>query len=792
MGPDIEYNSTHSRLAEVLQSIDRTGNYCCSGRIEAPPPRMHVSSVGQVAFPVLDAQIRQLIDAAERAPYGRGTETIVDTSVRDCWQISADDVELGGARWPETVASIIDAAADGLGIPPTRIGVQLYKLLVYEKGGFFKEHRDTEKAKRMVGTLVISLPTDGEGGQVVIRHQDREEAVDLSIRDPGELAFAAFFADCAHWTEPVRSGHRVSLVYNLVMLPGSRDVPRTAPDFSSHAMRAARILSEWASGDRKPKKVVWILDHLYSESGLDFEVLKGRDALLCRVLAEAARIADCAYYLALLLIEESGAPDDDYGYGGWYGGDIDAESVDIEEVHDGTYRLTGLVGPAGESQQVPGGLPLLDGEALPDGALDNTPPESQRLLEATGNEGATVERSYRVASLVLWPRASFSSVVADGPLDNLIDFAIPALFRDRKAGLDLVDKVVGTWLHVVDPRRGWSLMSKTTAESLPKTLDLLVRADDEARCVRFLGGVMPFMFRAEFTNEILGLMERVAAPDLGTFLAKLVKEELGHHPGRVFAFFARASARSGSPDPDAWRRVVREHLASAFRQFPSMWAADRKSAYRPWPTKPDKQVPSAVRNAILAGRRLDLHFEGEDAARHILAQRTRSNTARVLPPVLKDVWTLDPTLMSASTLAELWQKAAELLLNRSTSPPGNRMPRTFPGPALCQCEHCRKLADFCRNPKAHVVQFRMRKDLRSHVELQIQRERLPIRCTTEKTGIPHTLVCTKNSADYIRRVNRYEKDIESMRILLPMAPPVRFSWAGGVEGRLRQAIARSG
>ena len=121
----------------------------------------------------------------------------------------------------------------------------------------------------MVGTLVISLPTDGEGGQVVIRHQDREEAADLSIRDPGGLAFAACFADCAHWTEPVRSGHRVSLVYNVVVLPGSGDVPCTAPSLSSQAREAGRILSEWASADDKPRNIVWILDHLYSEAGLD-------------------------------------------------------------------------------------------------------------------------------------------------------------------------------------------------------------------------------------------------------------------------------------------------------------------------------------------------------------------------------------------------------------------------------------------------------------------------------------------------------------------------------------------
>lgn len=62
----------------------------------------------------------------------------------------------------------------------------------------------------------------------------------------------------------------------------------------------------------------------------------------------------------------------------------------------------------------------------------------------------------------------------------------------------------------------------------------------------------------------------------------------------------------------------------------------------------------------------------------------------------------------------------------------------------------------------------------------------------KKTDIPRTPICTKNSADYVRWANRYEKDIESMGILLLTAPPVRFSWAGEVESPLRQAIARCG
>ena len=45
-----------------------------------------------------------------------------------------------------------------LGVLSNEIDSELYKLLVYEKGSFFKKHRDSEKTRGMFGTLVVNLP----------------------------------------------------------------------------------------------------------------------------------------------------------------------------------------------------------------------------------------------------------------------------------------------------------------------------------------------------------------------------------------------------------------------------------------------------------------------------------------------------------------------------------------------------------------------------------------------------------------------------------------------------------
>ena len=266
----IEYGHEHERIEHLLRTVDRPGDYCVGGRLYTPMPRVVVDGAGELSFPIPDAQIRALIAAAERAPYGKGTETLVDTSVRDCWQIDATRVRVTGRAWPDSFAKVMDLVAAGLGLPAERLGAELYKLLVYRPGGFFAEHRDTEKVPGMVATLSLSLPTPGAGGALVVRHGGREEVIDLNAGEPSELSFAAFYADCLHEVRPLAEGHRVTLVFNL-FLGSSGDAPG-APDYSNLARPVAECLGR-CRDEGVTDKLVWLLDHEYSEGGLSFDTL---------------------------------------------------------------------------------------------------------------------------------------------------------------------------------------------------------------------------------------------------------------------------------------------------------------------------------------------------------------------------------------------------------------------------------------------------------------------------------------------------------------------------------------
>src|SRR6266542_632739 len=147
----VEYHRGLQSLEKVLSKVRRSGDFFVQGTVEAPMPKLEVDGIGVISFPVPATQVRELIAQAERAPYGRGEETILDASVRKVWQLPPAKVRLGGKSWAASFRIILDQVAVGLGCEAAMVSAELYKMLVYDPGAFFAAHRDTEKAYGMIG-----------------------------------------------------------------------------------------------------------------------------------------------------------------------------------------------------------------------------------------------------------------------------------------------------------------------------------------------------------------------------------------------------------------------------------------------------------------------------------------------------------------------------------------------------------------------------------------------------------------------------------------------------------------
>ena len=129
-------SDTVTDLAALLGKANRTGDFCTSGTAELLAPSLTVEGVGPISLPLLPVQAAQLVAAAEQAPYGKGPDTVIDTTVRNSWQIGPDRVKIAGRHWPKTLESILERAAEGLGVTDP-IEAEFYKLLIYPRGSFF-------------------------------------------------------------------------------------------------------------------------------------------------------------------------------------------------------------------------------------------------------------------------------------------------------------------------------------------------------------------------------------------------------------------------------------------------------------------------------------------------------------------------------------------------------------------------------------------------------------------------------------------------------------------------------
>lgn len=72
-----------TKLPEVLQKVDRPGDFATGGHFRFYPPGLVVEDVGPLALPLLPMQAETLIATVQPAPYGRGEETLVD---REVWR----------------------------------------------------------------------------------------------------------------------------------------------------------------------------------------------------------------------------------------------------------------------------------------------------------------------------------------------------------------------------------------------------------------------------------------------------------------------------------------------------------------------------------------------------------------------------------------------------------------------------------------------------------------------------------------------------------------------------------
>lgn len=769
-------DSINDALAAILHTVRTPGDFFAAGECTLHVPLIEVDDVGPIALPVLPAQAAQLIAVAERAPYGRGAETLVDTAVRRTWQIGADRVHIEGRHWNAMLDGVVDIAAAGLG---AGVGVEaeLYKLLVYDESSFFLEHRDTEKSSGMFATLIVALPSQHSGGELVIRHREREARLDLRGADVSEIAWAAFYADCVHEVLPITSGCRLVLVYNL-RRKGSGRLPRP-PSYERETAALGRLLRRWCeelvrSDEGRPLKLVYPLEHAYTPAELSFAALKGADAAAASVLTTAAGNAGCELHVALLHVEESGAAEYNgdprprwrsrFHDDGDYEGDYDDE-LRAAVICDRSLTLSDLRRPDNAVVSL-GWLPFSDDEVCPADALADMEPDEQHFHEATGNEGASFERRYQRAALVLWSHAQRLRLIARAglaasvpALDGLVKVWVDGgaepgheSWRDARA---LAALMLASW----PVRATHGAHDGQSAEAL--MLSHLVRLRDCERIESMLTGVVAAGAYAVGDNAALvQALKLLPACRVGPLLRSVVQGNADLHIGGCADLLVRAAAVA------AWRERLPGAAQALLDAMPgnpaSAWPRSQADAWRR--ERADAGVVHDMLRALAPAGQGALAELADRAVSHWLAWPKTFGMDAVIVPALRRL-AERPALMNQPACQRLRSAAQEHLKARVSldlAPPADwrREARLS-----CRCEHCLTLSRFLQSADQEVWRFKAREAERRHVEGSIRQGGCDVDCSTERKGSPHVLVCTKNQASYERRLVQRRTDLDDLQRL---------------------------
>jgi predicted 2-oxoglutarate/Fe(II)-dependent dioxygenase YbiX len=813
----VPYNHQLKRLEALLAGVERAGDFFVQGALDAPIPRVEIDGVGMLSFPVPPSQIEAVIKRAHRAPYGRGTHTIVDTSVRNAWQLDSADVRIGGKAWEKTFHQIMSAVTAGLGCSGLNVSATLYKLLVYETGGLFRAHRDTEKTDGIFGTLVVVLPSSHGGGELIIRHGTREVSVNLSSPDVSELRFAAFYADCEHEVRPITGGSRVCLTYSLSLAEKGKKKQQAAlaaPLDEREVAAAADMLRGAFRQGRASMKLAWLLEHQYSAAGLSFAGLKGQDAARVQVLSQAAERADCSAHLGIVHIEETGPAEphfDVYDYRGrrseWHDDDPSDEEEDVDEaqeavadddfdvieVSDAWHYVDHWVDTQNRSVDF-GKVPVKENELLPAGALDHAAPDRQRLTEATGNEGASFERSYRRAALVIWPRRHSADVLLEGGVRAVMPYlqdivqrcSLPSASRSERATAhSTAGRIIRAWKRELADPYGLRHGEEPSRSDMVTALGQLA---DAALLESFVTDIVVRKYDGSENEALAARAALLGARKAGELVSALARAHVPSRRGDCVDLLSRLVREHDHAINAPWRSGLRQIAAAIIAALPKRQKRSSASDLDDGlegshdsrrSTEADAEMVVTFLDNLASIDAPDLRCGACDA---VLAAHS-FDSARVIVSALSLVHARDGKPISGDADYEhLWHHAATMLLARSEHPPEVPQDWRQEGRIRCTCDDCRELQTFVRDPLERTHRFPLRKDRRRHLHEQIQRHDLDMTHETERRGSPQTLVCTKTRRAYERQCAEHKIDVAAMATLLRLID--------GARGELATLAAR--
>ncbi|OGT49482.1 MAG: hypothetical protein A3E82_04560 [Gammaproteobacteria bacterium RIFCSPHIGHO2_12_FULL_38_11] len=699
-----------------------------------------VDGIGTITFPFTEKKIEALKKAAQPAKYGLKEKTLLDKTVRDTYEISANQLTVQFND--EALQSILSTMQRKMGLSEhARLTAHLHNLLVYEPGQFFKPHQDSEKLNNMIGTLVIVLPSAHIGGDLIVHHRQDKKILKSENIDFPELQCFAFYSDCQHEIKKVRQGYRVALTYNLVLKNNNDEQHHYQNNKLERALTNYFESSSDDADDAEPIELIYFLDHEYSEHSLRWNILKGNDHDVALAFRQAAKKLNLKAHLTLAEHHESWATDGD------------DDSPELQELIDDDTALSFWLDDNNQALPYQKHYIELDEVCCIKDMKEFTPFDEEHE-GYMGNYGNTVDYWYRRAAIVLWK--SEDQIAMNFNLNHEVAFA-DLLALTTSSGNE---KVV---CQIISKAKPFLHRSRHSSEedNFSSYLKLAIYCKNKD-LANFL--LTPFKITLIKKNilEDFKKLEGTYGADwcvnlLKYWVSQQQKSYYSQHELEHIELLAAQAVRLNIHESIIYFLLSYQHncfLENDQKETKSTPCNKKQNL-----TCRKKQAISLLTACFVISSSIDI---AQQWITHLLSQNELYSILDIA-----DIYFACEKIPShfqpiMKTMHQHLKKHISDELAESLRDPNDW---TITIPNGCNCEHCKIMKGFVRNKVEREKIWPLSEQYRDHVSSVISQLALPIDISVVKKGSPYRLVLQKTDRLYLDAKEQFEKLTKYMRQL---------------------------
>ena len=568
--------------------------------------------------------------------------------------------------------------------------------------------------------------------------------------------YAAFYADCQHEIKPVSKGYRLCLIYNLVYR-GTGECPAPANN-QRIVSTIVSSMREWTGDSNPPPMMTYLLEHQYCEASLTFQLLKNTDRAVARVLSQAKNEVEFDLYLANVNLVENWSASCSYSR---YG----PQDYTAEDFIDESVTAKNLKSYDGFNVS---SIDLDKDYFVPEDFFDDLDPDKEEFEEATGNEGATLDKQYNWAALLVWPSKNRTVNIGIANVVRLLkkDLLGPTLSQEKKAKLDAVAKDIISASSTAFP-----------TEECVSFLQSLQCLDNVELISEFLGVIASstsvhdrLISNPSFGDEILTIGTKYGWNTLNSLL-QVIFGKLSSSHGRIEKYCQFLHRISHQPSPP--QRLICQNLARAIVRVLS---TEEDTASTSIPTFSyytgmfssntfrGKECVILLCKCLIA---LECNEQLSTLVQAFCTKPNRYPILDVLAPVCESL--LNEGGSENKPLQDLLSYCVSSLEASSARVPSCPADWSERVTFSCSCGDCVALLRFLRNPTETQQRFKMGKGRRQHLHQQLDGNRCSVTHVTEHVGNPHTLVVTKTRSAYKKDVEKFKKEKATLSRLQVLA-----------------------